>query len=386
MAVELTPEQQRIVGLARELAVEFAPRAEQHDREGSFPFENIARLKETGYTAMTTPKEHGGWGADPMTFILAQEQLVQGCCATAFAINMHLNSVAFYTPFMTAAQKGLYLEGVGRRRMLLNGYYTEGGGARSILSPNTKARKVPGGYRINGQKVFSTLSPAVDWFGISTSLEDYKGSASGGCVFLIPRGAPGLEVIENWDAMGMRATGSNTIVLRDVFAPSEQLIGEEGHFFEEFIQVAHWYCLSFSAIYLGIGQAAYNYVLDYARTRKLQKTGQPVGSLPATRFALGEMYNRLDACRILIHNLAREISAGRNFGDRQVLTIETLRTYVAENMLEVANLATRIAGGQGYLKGNPLERYFRDLRSAPLHTVKRDEVLEMIAAAELGFT
>src|SRR5437870_6420260 len=124
MIVEIAREQQRIIELAREVAREFPPRAEQHDREGSFPFENIARLKETGYTAMTTPKEYGGWGADPLTFILAQEQLAQGCCATAFAINMHLNSVGFYMPFMTAAQKGLYLENVGRKRMLLNGFYT----------------------------------------------------------------------------------------------------------------------------------------------------------------------------------------------------------------------------------------------------------------------
>jgi alkylation response protein AidB-like acyl-CoA dehydrogenase len=165
--IELSADQQRIIDLARVLAREFATRAEQHDREGSFPFENIARLKKTGYTAMTTPKEYGGWGADPLTFVLAQEQLVQGCCATAFAINMHLNSVSFYTPFMTANQKTLYLENVGRKQMLLNGFYTEGGGARSILSPNTRARKVSRGFRLSGQKVFCTLSPVVDYFGIS---------------------------------------------------------------------------------------------------------------------------------------------------------------------------------------------------------------------------
>jgi alkylation response protein AidB-like acyl-CoA dehydrogenase len=261
---------------------------------------------------------------------------------------------------MTAAQKGLYLGNVGRKQMLLNGFYTEGGGARSILSPNTKARKVPGGYRINGQKVFCTLSPIVDYFGISTSLEDYKGSASGGCVFLLPRNAPGLEVIENWDAMGMRATGSHTIMIRDVFAAQDQLIGEEGHFFEEFVKVAHWYCLSFSAIYVGIGQAAYNYVLEYARTRKLQKTGQLVGSLPATRFALGEMYNRLEACRTLIYSLAGEMSEGRTYGERQVMTIETLRTFVAENMLgsrEPGNANRRRPGlSQGQSAGALLPR------------------------------
>jgi alkylation response protein AidB-like acyl-CoA dehydrogenase len=385
MFLDLTPEQERIVGLARELAGEFAQRAEQHDREGSFPFENIARLKETGYTTITTPKEHGGWGATPLTFVLAQEQLARGCAATAFAINMHCNTVGFYTPFMTSAQKELYLGNVGRKGMLMNGFYTEGGGARSIMSPNTRARKVPGGYILSGRKVFSTLVPVVDYFGLSTSIEGYSGSASGSSAFLLPRDTPGLKVIENWDAMGMRATGSHTIEIHDVFARADQLVGEEGHLFEEFAQVAHWYCLSFSAVYLGIGQAAYDYVLDYARTRKVQKTGQLVGHLPWNRYAIGEMYNRLEACRTLIYTLAREVSEKRPYGDRQAPTVEMLRTFVAENMLEVANLATRVAGGQGYLRGNPLERCFRDIRSAPLHTLKRDEVLEMIAAMELGF-
>ena len=386
MFLDLTPDQQRIINLAKELATEFAARAEQHDREGSFPFENIARLKETGYTTMTTPQEYGGWGASPLTFILAQEQLIQGCAATAFAINMHCNTVGFYTPFMTPAQKDRYLGNVGHKQMLMNGYYTEGGGARSIMAPSSTARKVSDGYIINGQKVFATLVPAVDYFGISVSLEGYTGPASGGCVFLLPRDAPGLEVIENWDAMGMRATGSHAITMHDVFAPSDQRVGEEGYFFEEFAQVAHWYCLSFSACYLGIGQAMYSHVLEYARTRKVQKkAGQRVGDLAWNRFALGEMYNRLEACRTLLYTTAREISEQRPYGERQVPTVEMLRTYMAEEMLAVGNMATRIAGGLGYLKSNFLERAFRDLRSAPLHSLKRDEVLEMIAAMELGF-
>ena len=385
MFLDLTSDQERIINLAKELAAEFAERAEQHDREGSFPFENIARLKETGYTTMTTPREYGGWEASPLTFILAQEQLVQGCAATAFAINMHCNTVGFYTPFMTPAQKDLYLGNVGRKAMLMNGYYTEGGGARSIMSPASTARKVSDGYILNGQKVFATLVPAVDYFGISVSLEGYTGPASGGCVFLLPRDAPGLEVIENWDAMGMRATGSHAISMHDVFAAPDQRIGEEGHFFEEFAQVAHWYCLSFSACYLGIGQAMYSHVLEYARTRKVQKTDQRVGDLAWNRFAIGEMYNRLEACRTLLYTTAREISEQRPYGERQVPTVEMLRTYVAEEMLAVGNLATRIAGGLGYLKSNFLERAFRDLRSAPLHSLKRDEVLDMLAAMELGF-
>ncbi len=385
MFLDLTPDQERIINLAKELASEFAERAEQHDREGSFPFENIARLKESGYTTVTTPREYGGWEASPLTFILAQEQLVQGCAATAFAINMHCNTVGFYTPFMTPAQKDLYLGNVGRKAMLMNGYYTEGGGARSIMAPSSTARKVSDGYILNGQKVFATLVPAVDYFGISVSLEGYTGPASGGCVFLLPRDAPGLEVIENWDAMGMRATGSHAISMHDVFATPDQRIGEEGHFFEEFAQVAHWYCLSFSACYLGIGQAMYSHVLEYARTRKVQKTDQRVGDLAWNRFAIGEMYNRLEACRTLLYTTAREISQHRPYGERQVPTVEMLRTYVAEEMLAVGNLATRIAGGLGYLKSNFLERAFRDLRSAPLHSLKRDEVLDMLAAMELGF-
>lgn len=385
MFIDLTPEQQKIVDTAKQLAAEFGERAEQHDREGSFPFENIARLKETGYSTMTTPREYGGWGATPFTFVLAEEQLVQGCAATAFAINMHCNSVGFYTPFMTPAQKDLYLGDVGRRQKLLNGFYTESGGARSITTPLSTARKVSDGYVLNGKKVFATLAPAVDYFGVSVSLEDYAGPDSGGCVFLLPRDTPGLEVVETWDAMGMRATGSHTVTMQDVHATPEQRIGEEGRFLEEFERVAHWYCLSFSACYLGIGQAMYAHVCDYARQRKVQKTGGRVGDIPWNRFAIGEMYNRLEACRILLYTLAREISEGRPYGERQIPTIEMLRTYMADNMLEVGNLATRVGGGLGYLKGSPLERLFRDLRSAPLHTLKRDEVLDLLAGMELGF-
>ena len=385
MFLDLTSEQQRIIDLAKELAADFGTRAEQHDREGSFPFENIERLKETGYMTMTTPKAYGGWEASPLTFVLAQEQLVQGCAATAFAINMHCNSVGFYTPFMTKAQKDLYLENVGQKKMLLNAFYTEGGGARSIMSPASTARNVPDGYILNGKKVFATLVPAVDYVGVSVSLEGYSGPDSGGCAFLLPRDTPGLNIEETWDAMGMRGTGSHTVTMQDVHATDEQRIGEEGRLFEEFAQVAHWYCLSFSACYLGIGQTMYNHVCDYARTRTVQKTGQKVGDLAWNRFAIGEMYNRLEACRTLLYTTAKEITEKCPYGDRQIPTLEMLRTYMAENMLEVGNLASRIGGGLGYLKGNVLERAFRDLRSAPLHTLKRDEVLEMLAAMELGF-
>ena len=166
-------------------------------------------------------------GQVPLTFILAQEQLVQGCAATAFAINMHCNTVGFYTPFMTPAQKELYLGNVGHKKMLMNGFYTEGGGARSILSPASTARKVSNGYILNGTKVFATLAPAVDYFGVSVSLEGYTGPAPGGCAFLLPRNTPGLNVVETWDAMGMRGTGSHTISMQDVFATPDQRIGEE---------------------------------------------------------------------------------------------------------------------------------------------------------------
>jgi len=375
---------QRFIDVARSLIPVLRERAAQHDRDGTFPHENFVDIRRVGLPALIVPQEFGGWEASPLTFVLAQEQLVQGCAATAFAINMHCNSVGFYTPFMTPAQKELYLGNVGRKKMLLNGFYTEGGGARSIMSPASTARKVSGGYLLNGKKVFATLVPVVDYFGVSVSLEGYTGPGSGGCIFLLPRDTPGLEVEETWDAMGMRATGSHTITMQDVFVTAEHRIGEEGRLAEEFAQVAHWYCLSFSACYLGIGQTMYTHVLDYARTRKVQKTGQRVGDLAWNRFAIGEMYNRLEACRTLLYTTAREISEQRPYGERQIPTVEMLRTYMAENMLEVGNLATRIAGGLGYLKGSPVERAFRDLRSAPLHTLKRDEVLELLAEMELG--
>ena len=126
----------------------------------------------------------------------------------------------------------------------------------------------------------------------------------------------------------------------------------------------------------------YNMAKDYARTRHVQGGGGRVADLPWNQFAIGEMYNRLEACRALLYTTAKDIGEKRPFGDRLMPTAEMVRTYTAENMLHVGDLATRVGGGLSYIKGNALERCFRDLRSAPLHTLKRDQVLKMLAEME----
>jgi alkylation response protein AidB-like acyl-CoA dehydrogenase len=203
----------RLVKLASELAADFATRAAEHDRNNSFPVENIAKLKETGYTAMLIPEQYGGLGGDLEDFVLCQEQLAQGCGATAIAINMHLFGLGSMVERATGRpEEALFYTAMGRQRQILGGGISEPetGGDWGVFA--TRARRDGDNYVINGRKTFTSLSPVIDLFMVMATLEDSSPPAS--ATFVIPRGTPGLELVETWDALGMRATASHDMIIK----------------------------------------------------------------------------------------------------------------------------------------------------------------------------
>jgi len=212
----------RLISLAAELAADFAIRAGEHDRDNSFPVENVARMKECGYTALVIPETHGGLGADLEDYVLCQEQLAQGCAATALAINMHLFGLGSMVERITGEPEGpeqsLFLDAIGRGKQILGGGLSEPetGGDWGVFA--TTARRDGEFYILNGRKTFTSLSPVIDLFMVMATIEDSSPPAS--ATFVIPRAVPGLQLIETWDAMGMRATASHDLVIKDVRVPA----------------------------------------------------------------------------------------------------------------------------------------------------------------------
>src|SRR5580704_11734357 len=261
----MSDRREKLVALAAELANDFATRAAEHDRNNSFPFENIARLKETGYSALVIPEANGGLGADLVDYILCQEQLAQGCGATAIAINMHLFGLGSMVERATGErpEEKLFLDAIGHGRQIIGGGISEPetGGDWGYFA--TKARKDGDSYVLNGRKTFTSLSPVIDLFMVMATLDDTNPPRSS--TFLIPKGTPGLELIETWDAMGMRATASHDLVIKNVVVPAVSMAESRpiGPIDASAVSLFAWFCLSVSAVYTGVAIAAFKFVKEF---------------------------------------------------------------------------------------------------------------------------
>src|SRR6266446_6919343 len=265
----MSAKQQQLLRLASELSAEFAGRATEHDRNNTFPFENVRRMKETGYTALPVPEKYGGLGADLEDYVLCQEKLAEGCGATTLAINMHL----FGLGSMAERDEGrpdqqLFFEAVGRQRQILGGGISEPetGGDWGIFS--TKAQKSGDDYILNGRKIFTSLSPVIDIFMVMATLEDHEPPAS--ATFVIPKGTPGLEIVETWDVMGMRATASHDLLIRDVRVPAIAIseLRPVGPLGVDAISLFAWFSISVAAVYTGIAIAAMKFARELANRLK----------------------------------------------------------------------------------------------------------------------
>src|SRR5260221_7775625 len=219
---------EEILEIAATLAAKFAERAAEHDADGSFPMENFEDLRKAGYPALSIPVELGGWGASLYDCVLAQEALAMGDGSTALAMTMHVQTLGAVATGETwrPDQFETLCKEVIERGVLVNSCATEpelGSPSRGGRPATTARRENHGGdtWVINGRKTFASMSPTLDYFIIPAGIEGEEQIAR----FLVPRQS-GIHIEESWDAMGMRATGSNDIVLTDVRVDDKQIISQ----------------------------------------------------------------------------------------------------------------------------------------------------------------
>ncbi|HVA68655.1 MAG TPA: acyl-CoA dehydrogenase family protein [Candidatus Binataceae bacterium] len=383
----MSDRQNELVALAAELARDFAPRAEAHDRDGSFPVENVDRMRETGYTALVVPEKHGGLGADLLDFVLCQEQLAQGCAPTALAINMHLFGLgSMVERKRNRPNDELLLEAVGRQHVILGGGLSEPetGGDWGFFA--TRARRDGDGYILNGRKIFTSLAPVIDLFLVMATIED--ASPPSAATFAVPRGTPGAEIIETWDALGMRATASHDLILKDVRVPAAAKAEERpiGPIDENAVSLFAWFSLSVAAIYTGVAMAALRWTREFADRFKPLILPRSIKYLPGVQFAAAEAETMLAQSRALYLSCAREYMADRAaFAGEAGLARVVIPKYAAtNNAIRIVDQCMEIAGAHGIIRRNPLERYFRDVRAGVNHPMSNARARELIGKAALG--
>jgi alkylation response protein AidB-like acyl-CoA dehydrogenase len=385
----MSDKQKQLIEMAARLADEFAGRAAQHDRDNSFPFENIESLKQSGYTALVVPERYGGLGADLLDFVSCQERLAQGCGATALAINMHLfglGSMVERAAIQNRPEQGLFLELIGRQRKIIGGGLSEpeGGGDWGMFA--TRAHRDGEAYVLNGRKVFTSLSPVVDYFMVMATVEHEGRLCS--ATFAVGRTTPGLQLIESWDAMGMRATASHDLILKDVRVPAAAMAEPRpvGPLGTEAISLFAWFELSIAAVYTGVAIAALNFIRDFTQRYKPFTLERPINHLPGVQFAMADAQVLLAQSRALYLGTARDyVENPEAFaGEQGLVQLITAKYAAVNNAIRIVDYCMEIAGAHGFLRRHPLERLFRDVRAGINHPLSNARAREFIGKVALG--
>jgi len=382
MDMRPTPHQQELMDRAYKLAVErFAPRAGKHDREASFPIEDYADLHASGLLALCVPEAYGGLGADFETYCLVAEQIARGNASTALTYNMHALTMLMMGPLMqgiglppAVTERHEALSARRYREVVEQGVFygqphsepVEAGSADQLKVGGrrfgTRAEPVDGGYLVNGHKFFVSLAGAAHYYATPALLVGEEPWEERTLYLAIPREASGVEFTGEWDPLGMRGTVSLDMLLNNVWVPTEAEILPPG-VFAKLYQRQPYLFLGFSATFLGLMQAAYDYTLAYL-------TGQVPGApglheeAPARQYAVAEMLFALEATRALYY---RAISEERL--DPPVESMQRARAahvQVQRAVVQLTAEAIRVCGGRALLKRHPLERYYRDARAAAL--------------------
>ncbi|WP_326691135.1 acyl-CoA/acyl-ACP dehydrogenase [Streptomyces sp. NBC_01795] len=360
------------VALARELAPRFAERATAHDADSSFPHENLAELVSSGYTAMTVPEEYGGAGASLAELCRAQRVLAAGCASTAFSVNMHVHGLA-----MIANLGGESAERACRQvaeGAVIAGGFSEPGVGGNWWHPTTKAEPVEGGYVLNGRKGFFTGFPGATHLFLSAATTDDRGLPQP-MAFLIPKPERGVRVTAEWDAAGMRATGSHSLALEDLFVEEKWSIGERGTLPLLFMNGVHWAWCSFASCFVGIARGALEHVVATQRKRVISVIGKPNAHLPGIQFKVAEMATKLATAEAY---LEAAIHADHETADPlgHYIDMSVMKFTVTRLAHEVVTLAMQVQGGSGLASADPLQRMYRDVVAGLLVPPASDVVLE----------
>lgn len=379
-----TERQAEFMNLADALAVRAAARAATYDRENSFPFDTFRDLQESGYLALTVPEEFGGRGANVLEIALAQERLARGDGSVALAATMHLGHVGMLA--QTRAWPPAIFERLCRAIVtegaLINSAASEpdlGSPSRGGL-PSTTAIRTATGWRLNGRKSWTSLAPALRYFTVMTAVHDadkppYRAN------FLLPAGTPGVEIVETWDNLSMRATASHDLVLTDVELPDEALLPEAGARIPSDPRI--WGIVT-GAVYTGIAFAARDFAVNYARERRPNSLPGPIAELQTIQHRVAEIELLLLQARAVLYNAAEAWLAHPDQQDNLAWQLAAAKYLATNHAIKVTDLALRVVGSAGLARSLPLERYFRDVRAGLGNPPMDDVALTTIGRAALG--
>jgi alkylation response protein AidB-like acyl-CoA dehydrogenase len=399
MAIELnahTDAGGRLVAIAERLSADLAAHAAEHDRDSSYPFEAITALKAAGYFAAPVPVELGGLGVrSGHDLVVASSRLARADASVAIGVNMHLVAVLNMEHRRSVAvaagaeRRALgfasSLEQIARDGVVLAAAISEPG--QDLTHPATRATRTESGWRIDGRKIFCTMSPAATHLYVAVTYVDGHDTERYAYA-MVPTDAPGIVIHDDWDGLGMRASGSNSISLEGVALPES---GVRGGFRAgdalPYIERNLMSGLFHAAASLGIAESA-DATARRGLAGRINGDARPRMQVADNAVDLAASRSILSRAAALIdeHRATNPASDG-DADDVRALFAEAqaAKAFVNEAAASVVDRALALSGGAGYVNGSQLARAYRDVRAGSfMHPLGANRAYDYLGRVALG--
>ncbi|MFT4090183.1 MAG: acyl-CoA dehydrogenase family protein [Asticcacaulis sp.] len=366
-----------------QLRQQFAETAALYDREGRVAEDNFAILHRHGLTGLTIPKARGGLGAGLGESAQVIRAIAGGEPSTALILIMQCivhNDPDGRDRWPEHLRRQLERDAL-ERGALANALRVEpelGTPARGGL-PASIARKVSGGWRVSGHKLFSTGSPVLSYMLVWARTEGDDPQVG---YFLVPAGSDGVRIEPTWRHLGMRASGSHDVIFDEVFIAEDHAVDIRAPkaWNEESPILMAWMVGLMGALYDGVAHAARDWFVAFAHNRKPANLGASLSTLYRYQELLGRIEAKLLSNRILLDDLNRRIDAGTFVSASEALLIKYL---VSDQVIDAVSIALEATGNPGLTQNNDLERHYRDVLCSRAHAPQNDSILTL--AGRTGF-
>jgi alkylation response protein AidB-like acyl-CoA dehydrogenase len=373
---DLAAEQREIQALARDFGRDaIEPYAAQWDRDRGFPRALLAQLGEVGLLGVCVPEQHGGGGADFLSYILVLEELSRADAGVGVTVAVHTSACTLpIVAFGTAEQRERFVPPLARGDAIGAFALTESGSGSDAGALTTRAERVDGRWRITGAKQWITNGGFGGTVLLFARTDPTTKNARGVSAFIVDGGS--VEVTHEAEKLGLNSSNTVDLVLDGVDVDGDRLLHEEGRGFRVAMSTLDGGRIGIAAQAVGIAQAGFDVAREYAKQR--QAFGRRIGEFEAIQWKLADMSTEIEAARLLTYRAAWLKDQGKPHTEAgakaKLFASETARRQTAE--------AIQILGGYGYTKEFPVERYYRDAKVTEIYE-GTSEIQRLVIAREL---
>ncbi len=371
--------------MARSLFREFAekevkPLAQEVDETEEFPRETARKMAKNGFLGIPVPKEYGGQGCDPLTYVMCVEELSKVCGTTGVIVSAHTSLCCDpIQTFGTEEQKQKYLVPLAKGEKLGAFGLTEPGAGTDAQGQQTKAVADGDDYIINGSKIFITNGKEADVyviFAVTGTIEKRGRKIKEITSFIVEKGTPGFTFGTKEKKMGIRGSSTYELIFTDCRVPKENMLGKLGQGFKIAMHTLDGGRIGIAAQALGIAEGALERTIAYTKERK--QFGKPIAALQNTQFQLADMATKVQAAQLLVYKAAMAKATQKEYG----FEAAQAKLYAAEVAMEVTTKAVQLHGGYGYTREYDVERMMRDAKITEIYE-GTSEVQRMVISAAL---